>query len=108
MRKQLKNTTELVKYILEHDVRARNSDSFLYLKVIRIMAERKGHAEPKYISVDDFLLNMKEWGYPPFESVRRSRQKIQKQYPELRACKKVEEARAENELEYRAYAREVI
>ena len=49
------------------------------------------------IPVTAFLLKMREWGFPPFESVRRARQRIQQQFPELSAKKTVAEKREENE-----------
>lgn len=101
---ELKTTTKLVKAILEQDEQARNSDSFLYLKVIEHISARKGILLT-YMTVAQFLLNMKRFGFPGFETVRRTRQKIQEHHPELAACRKVEEMRMENEKEYRDYAR---
>lgn len=100
----LKNTTALVKSILERDKQARNSDSFLYLKVLSVVADRKG-INLKFVSVPHLLLNLQGTVFPPFESVRRARQKLQRRHPELAACEAVEEFRDENEQLYRAYAR---
>lgn len=102
---ELKNTAALVKGILETDVRARNSDSYLYLKVCEYISHEKGHFLWQF-EVPYFLMNMKELGYPPFETVRRSRQYIQRKNPELSASKKVAEQRAENEEVFRQFARE--
>ena len=100
----LKNTTALVKSILEKDKQARNSDSFLYLKVLSVVADQKG-INLNFVSVPDFLINLQGVEFPPFESVRRARQKLQAAFPELAACEAVEGFRAENEQLYRAYAR---
>lgn len=100
----LKTTTKLVKAILEQDERARNSDSFLYLKVIETIADRK-EINLHGISIPMFLVSMKEYGFPPFESVRRTRQKIQEHHPELAACDKVKGMRMIQETEFRQYAR---
>ena len=100
----LKTTTKLVKAILERDERTRNSDSFLYLKVIETVAERKG-INLYGISVPMFLVSMKENGFPPFESVRRTRQKIQEHHPDLAACEKVQDMRMIEETNFRQYAR---
>lgn len=100
----LKNTTALVKSILEQDKQCRNSDSFLYLKVLSAAAKQKG-IDLENMTVPYFLLNLHGAGLPPFESVRRARQKIQASYPHLAACESVEGFRAENEAEFRAYAR---
>lgn len=102
----LKTTTGLVKAILEEDEKARNSDSYLYLRVLEEVGERQG-IDPTHWTVHNFLLNMSDYGCPPFESVRRTRQKIQQTYPHLAACKKVEEQRMVNEDVYRAYAQKV-
>lgn len=101
---KLKPTTKLVKAILEQDERTRNSDSFLYLKVLEHISLEKGiHLDG--ITVPDFLLSMKVLGFPPFESVRRSRQKVQQHHPELAACDKVAGMRMIQESEFRSYAR---
>ena len=101
----LKTTTKLVKAILEENKQARNSDSFLYLKVLDHIAERDGIFLAG-MPVPYFLENMQRLGFPPFESVRRTRQKIQAAFPDLAACEKVEEMRMAREEKYRAYALE--
>lgn len=100
----LKTTTALVKSILEQDKQCRNSDSFLYLKVLSVIGKQRGIDIDK-MSVPYFLVNLHGAGFPGFETVRRTRQKIQQHHPELAACAAVEGYRAENETEYREYAR---
>ena len=102
---KLQTTQALVKSILETDEKSRNSDSILYLNVLNICGERNG-IDVKTMTVSDFLLQLKDNGFPPFESVRRTRQKLQAEYPELRAKKEIQAFRAEQEQEYRAYALE--
>ena len=102
--KDLKTTTALVQAILEEDERARNSDSYLYFKVINTIANKR-NIDISKMSVQQFLLNLGISPFPPFESVRRTRQKIQEKYPHLAPCKKVEELRAEKEEEFVEYAR---
>ena len=99
----LKNTTALVKTILEQDKHCRNSDSFLYLKVLSVVGKQKG-IDLGSMSVPYFLLNLHGSAFPPFESVRRARQKVQERNPHLAACEAVEGYRAENEAQFRAYA----
>lgn len=101
--KDLKTITKLVKAILEEDEITRNSDSWLYLKVIEHIAKEKD-INLYGISVPWFLANMSVMGFPPFESVRRTRQKIQATFPELASNDKVAAMRSENEVEYKAYA----
>lgn len=103
----LKHTTALVKAILEIDTQSRNSDSFLYFRVLEIIGKRKG-IDINEMSVPYFLLNMSGTEFPPFESVRRARQKIQEHHPELAACERVAEARAWNELGFIEYARGTV
>ena len=100
---ELKNVTELVKTILRADERARNNDSFLYLRVLEYYACNIG-LDLKRTTVQWFFENRDGWGFPPPESVRRARQKIQAKYPDLAACDRVQEKRMEKEREYRAYA----
>lgn len=102
--KDLKSIRALVKTILEEDPQARNSDSYLYLRVLDIIAKRNG-VNLRNISVIDFLVNLPVSAFPPFESVRRSRQKVQEKNPDLCACEKVSEYRAEEEEVYREFAR---
>lgn len=104
---ELKNTTTLVKAILEENKQARNSDSFLYFQVLKRLGKEKG-LDLDYISVTVFLLHMAEWGFPPFESVRRTRQKLQAEFPELSANRTVAAHRTENEKVFRQFAREGV
>lgn len=102
--KELKTIKALVKAILERDEKARNNDNYLYLVVIETIA--KAHKiDLRKVSVADYLYYMSGRNFPPFESVRRSRQKIQAECPHLAPCKVVEEYRAENEEAYREFAR---
>lgn len=104
---ELKSTAAIVKAILEVDERARSNDSFLYFRVIGLIGHQRG-IDVHQISVAAFLLNMKEWGFPKFESVRRTRQKVQQHHPELAACKLVAGYRDAQERVYREFAREEI
>ena len=101
---ELKQTRQLVKRILETNVKARNSDSYLYFCVISFRAAEKG-IDLKGLSVAEYLLNMNTLGFPPFESVRRSRQLLQAEFPELAGSEEVQEFRAENEAAFVAFSR---
>ena len=100
----LKTTTALVKSILEQDKQCRNSDSFLYLKVLTEVGKQKG-IDIEKMSIPYFLLNLHGAGFPGFETVRRTRQKLQQHHPELAACEAVEGFRTDNEKVFREYAR---
>ena len=100
---ELKNTSDIVKVILQRYPDTRNSDDLLYLYVCEYINGR--NTDLPFWKV---LKERKEFGYPPFESVRRSRQKLQATYPELASSKVVEAQREQNEKIYREFAREVI
>ena len=103
-RSELKTVKDLVKLILETDPRARNSDSFLYFKVIEMIDSTKKMGVFN-IPLGRFLLNMSDWGFPPFETVRRTRQFVQRKHPHLEANKDVQAFRDENEKVYEDFAR---
>ena len=101
--KDLYKTSKLVHEILLQDERTRNSDSFLYLKVLGVLGLKKG-IDIDSMSITTFLLNMTEYGFPPFESVRRARQKIQHEHPELAGNRKIKEYRQVNKGVYMNFA----
>lgn len=103
--RKLYQTTKIVQGILEKDVEARNSDNYLYYKVLSVVG-RMNDIDINSMSIPTFLLNINEFGFPAFETVRRTRQKIQAEIPELRGNKTVEHMREMNEEEYRKYAKE--
>lgn len=106
--KDLNTTKAIVQSILEKDERARNSDHILYLRVLEYITEHDSSTIPlKTLTVVDFLniLTNKNCPYPVFETVRRTRQKVQAECPWLGSCEKVSEYRAENEAVFREFAR---
>lgn len=96
----LKRVSELVKQILTEDATARNSDTFLYLQVCH-------HLNPSALEQPFWkvLSSLKSYNLPPFETVRRTRQRAQEKHPELAGTDEVEAARAELEEKYREFAR---
>lgn len=100
MNKQLKNTKALVKSILEQNKEARSSDMRLYYEVCNSI-NRQALDEP----FSEVIMSLDQLRLPPFESVRRSRQKVQSECPHLAASPEVEIFRAENEETYREFAR---
>lgn len=94
---------KLVKKVLEEVPETRNSDMKLYLEVC--------HRINPDVMTKTFVFvigHLKELGLPNTETVRRTRQKIQAEYENLRADKDVEAARMLLEEEFRSYATEVI
>lgn len=102
-REELINTTKVVKTLLEDDPQTRNSDSYLYLKVLGVV-EKEKNININRVPVKDFLINMNKWGFPPFETVRRTRQKLQNTFPALSAKTEIKAARKENERVVKEYA----
>ena len=102
--KELQTTTELVKDILERNPKTRNSDDFLYLAVLFAVGQKNG-IDIRQMSVVRFFLHVRDYKFPAFETVRRTRQKLQAEYPELAGDSNVREHRQQNEEEFRKYAR---
>lgn len=96
----LKKIKARVLRILQEKPQARNSDNLLYLYVIREIAEEQ-QINLNYISIEDFLITIPVSVFPPFESVRRARQKAQAENKELSADSAVEVFREE----FRKFAR---
>ena len=103
--KTIRGTANLVWEVLLHSPAARNSDNVLYSIVCEKRLQEKGLTIDK-ISFKEGLLAQKEYNLPNFETVRRTRQKLQAQFPELTGAKNVMEARAKREKVFREYARE--
>lgn len=102
--KELNTTTELVKGILQRCPEARNSDNVLYVKVCEEIGRNNG-IDINKMSMPYFLLNLKTFHMPQFETCRRARQKLQATYPELAADSNVEAQKMLNEEDFRNYAR---
>ena len=100
--KRIRRTNDIVKDILETVPEARNSDMLLYYRV----CERLNHNSIG-LPFGIVIVNLKELNLPPFESVRRTRQKLQASYPELRASDEVDAWRKVNEEYVKDYARGV-
>lgn len=100
--RRIKRTSDIVKDILENVPEARNSDDLLYINVCKKLS-------PMVCSqpFQTVLLMRNELGIPPFESVRRTRQKLQASYPELCGTDEVEAWRKVNEEIVKDYARSV-
>ena len=96
MDKEIKGTKGLVKRILSNYPQTRNSDMALYIKVIEAL--NKNALDKPIVEV---LRNLKELGLPCFETVRRSRQWCQNEFPELQADDMVQDFRTEREEEFR-------
>lgn len=103
--KDIKNTQDLVEEILTDCRAARNSDNILCFKVYQNLLDKKGIDITK-LSAAMLFLNMKQYGLPSTETIRRSRQKLQADNIWLRADKNIIDAREQNEKVFRDYANE--
>lgn len=97
---ELKTTQEIVKKILEQFPLTRNSDNLLYIKVCEY-ANKDVLNKPFW----QVMSMANEYGIPHFETVRRTRQKLQATHPELAGSEEVEGHRMLKEETFREYAR---
>ena len=97
--KNIRRTAELVREILENFPETRSNDNRLFIRVIEHIDSSLLHRP-----LEEVLKNSKEYGIPPFESVRRSRQKLQADNSYLRASKAVEAEREANRQIVEDYA----
>jgi len=95
-RKVIRHIKSTVLYLLVNYPELRDSDNKLYLKVCEYI-----NPEIETESFADVFNNYDDYGIPPFETVRRNRQKVQEEHPELQASDTVARFRAENEMIYR-------
>lgn len=96
---KIMDTTALVKIVLEERPETRSNDDLLYLSVC--------HAIRPFAVINSFnviMAHRAELGLPPYETVRRTRQKLQATYPELAAKRKVKVQRVKREKVFREYA----
>ena len=103
--KNIRGTANLVWEVLMESHNARNSDNVLYLLVCEERLNEKGLSVGR-ISFKEAFMAQKQLNLPNFETVRRTRQKLQAQFPELAGDKNIREARAKREQVFREYARE--
>ena len=97
---RLKKLSKQVEAILEEYPMTRGDDRLLITTVyIRHYGVRP---------TAGFKEVMSDYTLPPFESIRRSRQKVQEQRPELRANADIEQIRMDLQEEYIEFAREGV
>lgn len=100
--KTLKTIESRVAEILREHPDARNDDMRLYLLVSEsCISETHGTGT---FTFADVMTNYKGYGIPCFESIRRTRQKIQAKCPELGCSPEVRRARHKNQKAYMKYA----
>lgn len=95
---KFKRTDLLVLDILESNQDTRSSDALLYLEVIEKIG--RGNSQKP---INEILLGLEALGLPCFETVRRTRQKIQAERDDLKADERVQDFRSEREEEFRRH-----
>lgn len=101
--KELNTIKNMVETILDQDKQARNSDSYLYLKVLEKLAAANGIDLAK-ITVPQFLVQRPDV-FPSIETVGRARRKLVEKRPDLRPSDKVAAAREVNEQAFFDFAK---
>lgn len=96
---ELKRTSTIVLKILKEDVLSRKDDNYLIKRVHEAVVP--GASE---MTLNQVLGMITRKELPCFESIRRSRQKMQEKYPELTDVTTMIH-RLDKEQEYREYAR---
>lgn len=100
MKKDKRQIRKEVLWILEDDTKARSSDRYLYVAVVKKLNPQLAYAPLSIAMLDPNI--------PCMESVRRARQWCQAKYPDLKADENVQAARELEEEDFRKYATEVI
>lgn len=98
--RNLKTIEGKVKAILEKDEEARNDDMTLYLAVCN--SYLKGAGAMPFAEV---MAQHKYLGLPSFESISRTRRRLQEKHPELVGSRPVQKLRTIGEKAYRRYAK---
>ena len=99
-KEEIKSTEALVKKILEKSKKARNSDDYLYVRVIKELYPNALKYPFEWV-----MLNIRKYDLPCYETVSRERRKIQAEHPELWSNKTVRRFRREAEKDFEEYAR---
>ena len=96
---QLTKVQDIVDLQLHNDARTRESDDYLYIKVLEYIVPSITDKPLNYV-----FSHMSDFNLPHYESVRRTRQKIQAEKPWLKPDENVRRYRLDNEQKYRDYA----
>jgi len=99
--KDLKTIEEKVRAVLNANAEARDNDMKLYLSVCNYCVPDAGN-----LPLETIMVRHRSLGIPCFESVRRTRQKLQADNPELLGSTRMKKLRQAQEQVYRQYAKE--
>ena len=98
--KDLKTIESRVRAILANNEEARDDDMILYL----MYCNHYGEVRVGELPFEMVMNNYKVFHIPCFESVRRTRQKIQAATPEIGCSPEVRRARRKQQGKFKAYA----
>ena len=100
---ELRRVSKMVEDILVQDKMTRNSDYYLFSLVLEEF-ERIYKIPVLNTDVKDFLTNPLYAYFPCFETVRRTRQKVQTRRPDLASDRQIEKAKKESEKAFILYS----
>lgn len=98
---ELRTTKKIIYDLLKENKELRGNDDLLIVSVYKTINP--------FISSYGFetvLKERKQMGLPSFEAIRRSRAKIQAEYPELKGDERIQREREQAEYKYRDFAKE--
>ena len=95
---------DLTKKLLQEKEELRGNDDLLYLTVIKIVHPYWNNGitttNVENMTIGEFFTCRKTIDIPTFESVTRCRRKVQEENPDLKPCKKIQEARRMQEEKF--------
>ena len=100
---KLKQTENIVKIVLEENKDAREDDFVLITEVYYRLIPNISK-----ISFSVVMLGHKELGLPSFETITRTRRKLQEKYSYLKPSKKIQDIRKKEQLEYISYSHNLL
>lgn len=97
---KLMTMKQRVAAIMENNPKTRDSDDILYYEVCKSI-------DGQYIDKPFWFViqNRKKLGYPEFETIRRTRQKLQAEREDLAGSSAVRGFRKDREVEFREFAK---
>lgn len=101
---ELKNITDIVYHLLVTEPETRNSDLYLYYKVLWIWEKVKGINITNKTLEFALTTGLVQNDFPKYETVTRARRKAQMKHPELRADADIQAVRDYNATVFAEYA----
>lgn len=106
---KLENLKNLVMKLLMENEELRGDDDLLYLEVLKSICPHWNNAyintDIENVTICEFFTQRRNRKLPSFESVRRSRQKVQEERPGLKPCAPVQKGRQMQENRFYDFAK---